>query len=176
MIGWFKSILVLLCLGGISALGLFVTFETTPLAPEHRSSEEPKVKAALSDTSSVLRDEEFGATFGRPLFSPSRRPYVAPEVVAPVVDEASEQEPEENIERPRNLRLLGVASQGSGFVILITNRETGETRWLKPGDEFNGWRLDKASMDHAEFSCLGAKRDNCSYPLSLYEATNAEQR
>jgi hypothetical protein len=166
---------VLIGLLGVAAFSFAFNPDTSALK-DHDGNAKPRPQdQAIEVPQNGLLDAEIVDTYARPLFSPSRRPFVA-RVIQPV--ENQDVEIVEEVQSPRtqrNFRLLGVNLYGGTTTILVRNQETEEVRWLKKGEEFEGWILSSADQNGAHFSCLKQSSDDCSYDVDLYVAEQRRQ-
>lgn len=107
----------------------------------------------------------------RPLFSPSRRHWIAPTVpvkdpvTAPLTEEAVT--PVEALSEPQavvpQVTLIGVEKSPIGAKVLISKTGTQETIWLKSGEKLDNWTVQ--SIESASFELVN--RDQ-KIKLELY--------
>jgi hypothetical protein len=141
-------------------------------AIDARGSDEVSAKQSSDmelSQKATLSDVELVQTHARPIFSQSRRPFVAkPHMVeqpVAIVEHAMAQQPGG---LPRRLILLGTNVGGSAASALVRNQENEEVRWLKVGESFDGWILSSTSGDQAAFVCQERQGNDCEYSLTLY--------
>jgi hypothetical protein len=132
---WTTAVLATACAG----VGAAVVFELTggvPLAPEVTAAppSTPQVDWSYEpvEFTPPSRDEieEIAA---RPLFSPSRRPFVAPE----------EEEAPAPAESLPEVQLIGVLLTEQQRAALVQNTEGGDPSWVREGTAVGGWRVEK---------------------------------
>lgn len=166
----------LLGIAGVAFFSFSLNPDVTPLRHTDRKDARKDQEKALDLPINGVLDLEIVDTYARPLFSDTRRPFVA-RPIEPVENPEAEVPPEQAQahELPRNLRLLGVNMFGGSLTVLVRNQETEETRWLKTGEEFAGWILSGANADGAHFSCRDQTAGDCSYDVRLYVADQARQ-
>jgi hypothetical protein len=132
---WTTAVLATACAG----LGAAVVFELTggvPLAPEVTAAppSTPQVDWSYEpvEFTPPSRDEieEIAA---RPLFSPSRRPFVAPE----------EEEAPAPAESLPEVQLIGVLMTEQQRAALVQQTEGGDPSWVREGTAVGGWRVEK---------------------------------
>jgi hypothetical protein len=164
--------LLLLASAAFASTGL--QFDTSPI----RDIAGPKKHdpgALKADGAQVsLSDADIVETHARPLFSASRRPFVARSltVESPQVEEQAE--PVMVSQRHKSFRLLGVNLSGGSFTALVLNRDSEEVRWIKRGENFDGWVLKAADEESAHFECADGQGDDCKYDVDLYVAHPSE--
>ena len=167
-----KSAVLMLLLAGAYA-SASIRFDVQPIReigkPRERSM--PIVASAAQPT--TLSDSDIVETQTRPLFSASRRPFVAKVVVADnaATETAVEAPP---AVAPRRIRLLGVNIFGGGFTALVQNQDSQEIRWIDKGQAFDGWVLMAADKDSAHFACPQKQGADCSYDVALYAVRQGE--
>jgi general secretion pathway protein N len=76
----------------------------------------------------------------RPLFSPDRRPPLAPQVPEPVA-KVEPSSPAVASERPDNWRLLGIVRGDDREMIVVLDTTNNEKFQLAVGDSRDGWEL-----------------------------------
>lgn len=132
---WTTAVLAMVCAG----LGAVVVFELTggvPLAPEVTAAppSAPQVDWSYEpvEFTPPSRDEieEIAA---RPLFSPSRRPFVAPE----------EEEAPAPAQSLPSVQLIGVLVTEQQRAALVQTAEGGDPSWVREGTTLGGWRVEK---------------------------------
>jgi hypothetical protein len=131
---WTTAALVTLC----AALGAAVVFELTgglPLAPEVTAA----APGAQLDWSrkpvefEPPRRDEIDAIAARPLFSPSRQPFVAAE-------EEAEAAP---IQTLPQVTLIGVLLTDKQRAALLQAVGQGDPSWVREGHEIQGWQVER---------------------------------
>jgi Tfp pilus assembly protein PilP len=132
---WTTAALAMACAG----LGAAVVFELTggvPLAPEVTAAppSTPQVDWSYEpvEFTPPPRDaiEEIAA---RPLFSPSRRPFVAPE----------EEEAPAPAQSLPEVQLIGVLMTEQQRAALVQDAEGGDPSWVREGTTVGGWRVER---------------------------------
>jgi hypothetical protein len=111
--------------------------EVQPLGPE---TAEPNGSSGVAPVESLLR----------PLFHPTRRPFVAPPPVAveeaevEVVEDPTLHEPDPEMEvsePPPEFRLAGISGSADGIRVLLGMGSGGDFQWYRQGDELSGWKV-----------------------------------
>jgi hypothetical protein len=143
---WVTGFLLLACagLGGIVALEMT---EGLTLAPAVTAAAQP-----AADPPAVLEprefrpppEDQFEVIATRPLFSPSRRPYVAPAEPEP---DAPPSEPE-TVANPA--QLVGVFLAEGRRAALLLPEVAGQASWVREGEEFAGWQVQRVEHDWVE--------------------------
>ena len=132
---WATALWALLCVG----LGLVVVLELAggfPIAPQVNAAPPPSVGLDWSLEPTVFEPpprETLDIITARPLFSPSRRPFVAaqaPEAAPPTRD------------APPPLELIGVLLTDKQRNALIRPLDGNGPRWLREGEAMAGWRVE----------------------------------
>jgi Tfp pilus assembly protein PilP len=132
---WTTAVLATACAG----LGAAVVFELTggvPLAPEVTAAPPSTPQVDWShepvEFTPPSRDEieEIAA---RPLFSPSRRPFVAPE----------EEEAPAPAQSLPEVQLIGVLMTEQQRAALVQDAEGGDPSWVREGTTVGGWRVER---------------------------------
>jgi hypothetical protein len=116
--------------------------ESTPILP----SNVPNSSNSNADIVSIENDSQellFIHTQTRPLFSPTRRPWVAPTVPlepVPAVAEQTVVEPPvvEEVQPPQ-ISLLGIDITPSGAKALTLKTGSAEAVWVRKGEALDGW-------------------------------------
>lgn len=80
----------------------------------------------------------------RPLFSPDRRPFTPRREPRPAAKAAT---PEVQGPQPPQVSLMGVVSQGSDGLAVLSLHRTGETVYVKVGDKIEDWRVESVNKD-----------------------------
>ena len=114
-----------------------LTDETTLLA-EHVPAD-PK----------VLDTEEFDAILQRPLFSPQRRPFSAPEPVPQPL-------------APPRIRLSAISVSNSVRVAVIRELDTNRTQYVREGAQLGQWVVEKVDLNKV---ILRSKDQTITIPL-----------
>lgn len=132
---WTTLVLAILCVGSGAAVVLELT-GGLPLAPQVTAAPPPTPKLAWSHEPVAfeppLRDG-LEVIAERPLFSPSRRPFVeAPTEVAPA-----------SVESLPLLQLIGVLLTEQQRAALVQTIGEGEPSWVREGTEVNGWHVEQ---------------------------------
>jgi hypothetical protein len=132
---WTTAALGMLCAG----LGAIVVFELTgglPLAPEVTAAPPPAPPVDWTrepiEFEPPSRDE-LDEIAARPLFSPSRRPFV-------VVEEEALPAPVESLPP---VELIGVLMTEQQRGALMQAAGEGEARWVREGNKIQGWDVEK---------------------------------
>jgi hypothetical protein len=109
----------------------------------------------------------------RPLFSPTRRKWVAPsppapaapEPAAPPVPEAPPAMPEPAAAEtpPPSVTLIGIEKTPSGAKALLLKTGTADALWFKSGEKLEGWAVQAIEAGSVEMA-LGAR----TIKLELY--------
>jgi hypothetical protein len=132
---WTTAALGMLCAG----LGATVVFELTgglPLAPEVTAA--PPTAPEVDWTREPIEFEppsrhELEEIAARPLFSPSRRPFVAVEEEAPLAP----------VESLPPVELIGVLVTEQQRGALMQAAGEGEASWVREGNKIQGWDVEK---------------------------------
>jgi hypothetical protein len=86
--------------------------------------------------------EQFTAMVERPLFSPSRRPGMAPEAeLAGAELQGPEPEPAAEVSGLPEVRFVGTIGQGGAMTALVVPEGHHDAVKLRVGDEVAGWRV-----------------------------------
>jgi hypothetical protein len=132
---WTTAALGMLCAG----LGAVVVFELTgglPLAPEVTAA--PPTAPEVDWTREPIEFEppsrdELEEIAARPLFSPSRRPFVAVE----------EEEAPAPVESLPPVELVGVLMTEQQRGALVKAAGEGEATWVREGNRIQGWEVER---------------------------------
>jgi hypothetical protein len=133
------AVLAILCAG----LGTVVAFELTgglPLAPEVTAAPPTTPQLDWSRTPVEFEPpsrDELEAIAERPLFSPSRRPFVAAEA-EPAAAPVRSLPP---------LQLIGVLLTEQQRTALIQAVGEGDPTWVREGHKLQGWQVEKIEQD-----------------------------
>lgn len=133
---WATALLAPLCAG----LGAVVVLELAgglPIAPQVTAALPPSAAIHWSHEPTVFEPparEKLDIIAARPLFSPSRRPFVAPQ--------AGEVLPEAAAPLPP-LELIGVLFTDTQQNALIRPLNGGDAAWVREQDAVAGWRIEK---------------------------------
>lgn len=133
---WATALLVPVCAG----LGAIVVFELTgglPIAPQVTAASPPSLAIDWSHEPTVFEPparEELDIIAARPLFSPSRKPFVAPQ--------AGEAAPEAPAPLPP-LELIGVLLTDIQQTALLRPLNGGKATWARENDAVAGWRIER---------------------------------
>ncbi|MER8734486.1 hypothetical protein NKJ81_31520 [Mesorhizobium sp. M0018] len=116
---------------------------------------------------------DFGETFERPLFSPTRRKF-APEPVAPqpveVASVAIEQPPPQNLAPIVAPSLLGISIHGGAAKALLRIAGADAAVWYGNGEIVDGWTLSAIDKNQAVL-----ERDGKVTRISLYPSVQDGQ-
>jgi hypothetical protein len=128
----------------IAGLGTVVVFELTrdvAIAPEVTAAAPTSAAEASTDGMKFAPppERQFGEISDRPLFSPSRRPFVPP--VAPVSHSASTDEPSAKIE------LLGVILTKRERAALVQPGGQNVAYWVHEQQTVAGWLIEEIAAD-----------------------------
>lgn len=98
---------------------------------------------------------EVSQTFSRPLFSPTRRPYVT-RLEKEEIQEVNELPTDIEFDvvdasDPFDVTVLGIQFSNTSQRALIRSNLTGEAAWVSAGERFNGWTLRSATANAAYF-------------------------
>lgn len=121
-----------------------------------RSGNEVIAMADAQDLSVSPRTYKVTATLERPLFVPSRRPYVppppppepAPAKPAPV--KAPPPPPPPPPAPPPNLMVYGIQMFPEGRRALVAEQGSGQPDWIAEGEAINGWAVAAIHADGVE--------------------------
>lgn len=163
-----RILLFVMVLGGLAGTNLYLyqtEIETAPIMPTNRdflaSIDAGDNPSENNDFSSIAIVE----TYARPLFSPTRRPFVPAQegvLEAPVVEE-----PEEIIDiEPPQIAILALQAGPNGTKALVQENE-GASTWVSQGAQLSGWNV--ISID-AETITL--QHQNETLAFSLYPSTD----
>lgn len=132
---WATALLAPLCAG----LGSVVIFELAgglPIAPQVTAALPPSPAIDWSHEPAVFEPparEALDIIAARPLFSPSRRPFVA---------QGGEVLPEAPVP-PSPLELIGVLLTDTQQAALIRPQDGGAAAWVRENEAVAGWRIEK---------------------------------
>lgn len=142
---WSTAGLLLVC-GGLAALVGLELSEEFPIAPQVTAAapvaldlppEQPPVYESPAPN-------QFDAIANRPLFSPSRRPFV------PEVEEEAEAAPEAEPDLgPPEVELVGVMLSDKQRAALLAPTAGGQLQWLYEGQSWEDWVIEKIEPDRA---------------------------
>jgi hypothetical protein len=169
--------LCLLAVGVILAQFYFVQTLFSPIQPiENRpvATWSPTIEnAAVLDVSAS--DETTGDILARPIFAPTRKPFVAPQVVvaeAEAPPPVEEQPPEPaQVTDPKTMSLKGIFVSGAMRSGLIASPEVPDGKWYTEGTTVMGWKIERFQDDSAilkqgeETFSLKQYVDNSQLPL-----------
>jgi hypothetical protein len=141
-----QTVLVL-ALGAVMAALAYVNWWVLQLEPDSAPIAERPVLASLTSTAveevRPIDDRsvsDFDEIVRRPVFTASRRPFVAPE---PNVREPVRLLP------PPDLKLLGVTIDASRKQALLRTAQQPQGRWISEGESVEGWHLRSVRDDAA---------------------------
>jgi hypothetical protein len=162
------ALLLFLC-ALTAALG-YVNWRVLQLEPAAAAPAEGRIVLASTTavpaldpapTSRTLSD--FDEIVRRPVFNASRRPFVVPE---PTVRETAAPAPLP----PPDMRLIGVAIDGSKKRALLRNGKQPNGHWVQEGESIEGWQVRSVRSD-AVIVASGQQ----AHELRLYPASSAKQ-
>jgi len=93
---------------------------------------------ALSPYEFTAKLADFEGTLARPLFTPSRRPTLAPE---------PEPSPAPPPPTPKNLRLIGIIERSPATRHALIRTDDAPGAWFKNGDKISGWEVERIDSD-----------------------------
>lgn len=140
--------MAMICAG----LGAAVAFELTgglPLAPEVTAAppSAPPVDWSHEPVEFTPPSRgEIDEIAARPLFSPSRRPFVAPK-------EDSAPAPVQSLP---SVQLIGVLVTEQQRAALVQNADGGDTSWVREGAAVAGWEVEK--IEHSRVHLRAGER------------------
>ncbi len=150
---------------GVVAYGLWI--QPVPL-PANRSMTvwEPPLLADNVAVLDVPASTDFSETFARPIFLPTRRPFVAPpeEVLPPEIDAALMTLPQAAAPDASVLVLKGIRLNEGSQQALVLSAASPTAQWLSLGSEIEGFRLVDIGDDRVTLEA-GPKR----VEIKLYE-------
>ncbi len=135
--GWTTAGLLGLCL----SLGVVVAFElwgSIPIAPQVTAAARPGLDMAQATDLPVFEPpspDRYADIIERPLFSPTRRPFVPDTNEAPV--EAPVQ-----AEPAVPLELIGVLITTERRAALVQPQGESKASWVREGERFAGWSIE----------------------------------
>jgi hypothetical protein len=166
------AVLILLLAAAYASNGL--QFDTAPVRQIADARTRSLPAAKPEDAQNALTDADIVETQARPLFSASRRPFVARVVSVDAAEVETAAAAPEPVATPRRIRLLGVNIFGADFMALVQNQESAEIRWIGKGQEFDGWILTAADKESAHFACARDNDSDCRYDVDLYTIRQAQ--
>jgi type II secretory pathway component PulC len=170
---FFKLLSLVFTLTAILMGLLLYSLSTKPdLVPEDRpvSVWQPKLELPPDLAEPVTQGYEI--TFARPVFSPSRRPFVP--VAAPVEPEI--QQPPQPVPEPapgydpNQFVLKGVMFKTDRATVLIATPEQANGVWLSQGSDLAGWKVEKIGKDTVTLTANGQ-----SHVLKQYVDNSGER-
>lgn len=114
----------------------------SPEAPE--SAQETKSASSIS-LPRLRPAVYYEAIVERPLFSPTRRPFV-PQAEAALEIEVEQQDGPQELSTPPDLVLLGAMGR-AGNPIALLEHDGEPAEWFAEGEVFDGWSLSKIGSD-----------------------------
>jgi hypothetical protein len=143
---FFKVLSILSALMAVPLALLLYSLSTEPgLVPEDRHVNVWQPKLELPSDLAEPAPQTYEVTFARPVFSPTRRPFVP--VVPPVEPETQEplQPTPETVPAydPNQFVLKGVIINDGQAKALIATPEQATGVWLSQGSELSGWKVEK---------------------------------
>jgi hypothetical protein len=144
---WTTAGLAIVCAG----LGVIVAFELTgglSLAPEVTAAPPGTPEVAWSHQPIAFAPpsrDQIEETVARPLFSPSRRPFVADEV----------EEAPEPVQALPSLQLIGVLVTEQQRAALMQH-DGGDPSWVREGSDLGGWEIEK--IEHSRVKVRAGDR------------------
>lgn len=159
-----KTIFALNSIAAIALLGTAGLVMTQGLAVP-AVPYEPWSPANPNSSTSVQLDVSqlpFSAALERPLFDPSRRPFVAPPPPPPE-DTVAAGLPETSAPDLSTIQLRGLRLSGTGAAALVASLDVPLGTWVAKGDQVFGWTVTGVFKDHIELSFDSQKRQ-----LKLY--------
>jgi hypothetical protein len=116
------------------------------------------LRAAPAASARLLDDRplaDFGEISRRPLFTVTRRPFVASEATsAPTA--------------PADIKLMGIAIEDGKKRALLRTAGQPRARWIAEGDTVDGWLLHSVRNDAAT-----VRSDQATHELRLYPVTTS---
>ena len=135
------------------------------------ASEVPPEKVAHLNPLAALDAAAFNDMVQRPLFNQTRAPAPPPEPEPepqpePEVVVAVETPPTEEPAKAEDFALLGVASKGAEWIVVMRFNPSNEVHRLKTGGEIQGWSLSEVSPQKVNLS-----RDGQMLEIKMFQNT-----
>jgi type II secretory pathway component PulC len=179
----FRMLSLLMLAGILVSLAGISWFWKNPLPsavdrPVARWQPELSANVAVDDLVDPLHKKE--NTFLRPVFSPTRRPFVAPIVSTQQV------QPEQVVVQPQSqtltdsslFQLKGILLSDSRTAALIVTPENADGKWYSNTDNVMGWKISKINANSVELMANGQSKtiqqyvDNSQLPLGTGNSPN----
>ena len=181
----FRSLSLLMLIGSLTLLGGVYWFWKNPLPsavdrPVARWQPELSARVAFGDSVDPLHNKE--NTFSRPVFAPTRRPFVA--TVVNVQQVQTEQiavqppSPSQTLTDSSLFQLKGILLSASRTAALIVTPENTDGKWYSDADDVMGWKIGKINANSVELIANGQSRtiqqyvDNSQLPLGTDTSPN----
>ncbi len=179
----FRSLSLLMLVGILISLAGVYWFWKNPLPsaiarPVARWQPELSENVVLDDPAGPLHNKE--DTFSRPVFSPTRRPFVAPVVSTQQVqpEQVVVQAPPQTLTDSSLFQLKGILLSDSRTAALIVTPENADGKWYSNTDSVMGWKIGKINANSVELIANGQSRtiqqyvDNSQLPLGTAPPPN----
>jgi hypothetical protein len=129
-----------------------------------RSIEAPVLQLAHPAPAGPAGQPGIGGTdmLARPLFSPSRRPYVAPVAVPAFVPEPPPLQEETRQEPGGTISVIGIFLDGADRQALLVSPSFPEGKWFSIDADLDGWKLARIEADSVQ---LAGPQGSLSLPL-----------
>ncbi|GGG23958.1 hypothetical protein GCM10010924_61900 [Rhizobium wenxiniae] len=129
----------------------------------------PAPNSKTEKTGPEIADLSLEQSLARPLFSPTRRDYVAEETPIEPVAEAVEEASKQPVTSPLQLSLRGTRTfNGVRSALVALPDQQGD--WVSVGDEIDGWTIVEVGTDRLVVGRAGEKVSVALYPAA--EASN----
>jgi type II secretory pathway component PulC len=179
----FRMLSLLMLAGILISLAGISWFWKNPLPsavdrPVARWQPELSANVAVDDLVDPLHKKE--NTFLRPVFSPTRRPFVAPVVSTQQVqpEQVVVQPPSQTLTDSSLFQLKGILLSDSRTAALIVTPENADGKWYSNTDNVMGWKISKINANSVELMANGQSKtiqqyvDNSQLPLGTGNSPN----
>lgn len=149
------SLSLLAVLVGLNAQLYAYPPHTTPIAPAITPASTPDTTTPDQHLHTLARDLDKATLIHaatRPLFSPTRRPFLAPVAMEPVAAPLEILDADARIDPPQppNFALVGIHKSPQKAMVLVQTNGTSDALWLSVGgtiDQWNVTSIGRSSVD-----------------------------
>jgi hypothetical protein len=154
-------IAAILCLAIFNLIVSRTEIDLSPIAPD--VSARPPASARVAETRAEIPDIPLPETLARPLFSPTRRDFVAE--AAPVEAVEAVATPVEETPAPPHVSLQGTRSIG-GHQSALVAFDDQESNWVSVGDELSGWTVTDIGANRLVITRGSTRIESTLYPAA----------
>ncbi len=147
---------------GVALVAIHVARLPVDIAP--RGSEARTLDLGHSGPAAESGQPGTGETemLSRPLFSPTRRPYVAPVAAPPPEPQAPPLQAEAPPASGGEIRVIGIFLNGGDRQALLVSPRFPEGKWLSVEADVEGWKLARIEADSVQ---LAGPQGSLNLPL-----------